>query len=61
MGKELIGAIEGGYGCATLAAATDIVLPIVNCPAYTDISSVTDDADVIIDFSHHSATATLVS
>ncbi len=61
MGKELIGAIEGGYGCATLAAATDIVLPIVNCPAYTDIGAVKEDADVIIDFSHHSATASLVS
>ncbi len=61
MGKELIGAIEGGYGCATLAAATDIVLPIVNCPAYTDISAVNEDADVIIDFSHHSATKSLIS
>lgn len=61
MGKELIGAIEGGYGCASLAAATDIVLPIVNCPAYTDISNVKEDADVIIDFSHHSATSSLVS
>lgn len=61
MGRELIGAIESGYGCATLAAATDIVLPIVNCPAYTDISDVKEEADVIIDFSHHSATASLVS
>ncbi len=60
MGKELIGAIEGGFGCATLAAATDIVLPIVNCPAYTDISLVREEADIIIDFSHHSATKSLV-
>lgn len=61
MGKELINAIEGGYGCASLAAATDIVLPIVNCPAYTNIADVKEDADVIIDFSHHSATGALVS
>lgn len=60
MGKELISAIEGGYCSATLAAATDIVLPIVGCPAYTDIAEVKEDADVIIDFSHHSATASLV-
>lgn len=61
MGKELIGAIEGGYCSATLAAATDIVLPIVNCPAYTDIAEVKEEADVIIDFSHHSATPSLLS
>lgn len=61
MGKELISAIEGGYCAASLAAATDIVLPIVNCPAYTDIAEVKEEADVIIDFSHHSATASLVS
>ena len=60
MGKELISAIESGYGCATLVAATDIVLPIVNCPAYTDIASVKEEADIIIDFSHHSATASLL-
>ncbi|MBQ8004915.1 MAG: 4-hydroxy-tetrahydrodipicolinate reductase [Clostridia bacterium] len=60
MGKELIGAFEGGYGSATLAAATDIVLPIVNCPAYTDIFLVKEEADIIIDFSHHSATKALV-
>lgn len=61
MGKELISAIESGYCSATLAAATDIVLPIVNCPAYTDIADVKEEADVIIDFSHHSATNSLVS
>lgn len=61
MGKELIGAIEGGYCSATLVAATDIVLPIVNCAAYTDIAEVKEEADVIIDFSHHSATPSLLS
>lgn len=61
MGKELISAIDGGYCSATLAAATDIVLPIVSCPAYTDIAEVKEEADVIIDFSHHSATASLVA
>ncbi len=61
MGKELISAIEGGYCSSTLAAATDIVLPVVDCPSYTDIENVKEEADVIIDFSHHSATASLVS
>ena len=61
MGKEVVSAVLGGYCSATLAAATDIVLPIVDCPAYTDIALVEEDADVIIDFSHHSATNALIA
>ena len=55
MGKELIGAIQSGYCSSALAAATDIMLPIVDCPAYTDIFDIKEDADVIIDFSHPAA------
>ncbi|MEE0968967.1 MAG: 4-hydroxy-tetrahydrodipicolinate reductase [Clostridia bacterium] len=61
MGKELTAAVKDGYCSASLAAATDILLPIVDCPAYTDIADVKEDADVIIDFSHHSATNSLIA
>ncbi len=61
MGKELVNAVNGGYCSSSLAAATDIVLPVLDCPAYTSIEDITEDADVIIDFSHHSATNSLLS
>ncbi len=54
MGKKLISLIENGYNGATLAAAVDIVKE--DTPNfYTDIADVTEESDVIIDFSHPSA------
>lgn len=54
MGKKLISLIENGYNGATLSAAVDIVKE--DTPNfYTDIAEVTEQADVIIDFSHPSA------
>ncbi|MBR4296235.1 MAG: 4-hydroxy-tetrahydrodipicolinate reductase [Clostridia bacterium] len=60
MGKEVVSAVLGGYAGASLAAATDVVLPIAPCPCYTELGSVKEEADVIIDFSHHSATNSLI-
>ena len=56
MGKELIASITSGYCGAELAAAVDITLPECDCPCYTSLADVTENADVLIDFSHHSAT-----
>ena len=54
MGKKLISLIENGYNGATLSAAVDIVKE--DTPNfYTDIAEVTEESDVIIDFSHPSA------
>lgn len=61
MGKEVVSAVLGGYGSAEIAAAVDVALPILDCPSYTDIADVREEADVIIDFSHHSATESLLS
>ena len=56
MGKELLASIASGYCGAELAAAVDITLPKVDAPAYTSLADVQEAADVLIDFSHHSAT-----
>lgn len=56
MGKELLASIAAGYCGAELAAAVDITLPECECPAYTALADVKEQADILIDFSHHSAT-----
>jgi len=61
MGQELTRAICAGYGGATLAAAVDLTLPTLDCPCYTDLDEITTEADVLIDFSHHSATERVLS
>ncbi len=61
MGKELVEAVQRGYKGSLLGAAVDVQLPIVDAPAYTKLEDVTEDCDVLIDFSHHSATATVVN
>ena len=55
MGEKLIASIESGFNGATVAAAVDINMPSGNYPCYRDISEVRENADVIIDFSHHTA------
>ena len=54
MGKKLISLINDGFNGASLAAAVDIVKGDED-NFYTDIADVTEQADVIIDFSHPSA------
>lgn len=56
MGKELIASAEAGYKGACLSAAVDPLMPSANCPSYTNLQDVREDCDVLIDFSHHSAT-----
>lgn len=60
MGKELLASIASNYCGAELAAAVDVILPECNCPSYTALSDVHESADVLIDFSHHSATGQLL-
>ena len=54
MGRKLISLINDGFNGASLAAAVDIVKGDED-NFYTDIADVTEQADVIIDFSHPSA------
>ena len=62
MGKEMLAAVAATDGRMTVAAAVDIAgLPIEGIPTYTTLSSVREEADVLVDFSHHSATADLLS
>ena len=60
MGEKLIASIESGFNGASVAAAVDINMPKGNYPCYTDIADVTEDADVIIDFSHHTSAPALI-
>jgi 4-hydroxy-tetrahydrodipicolinate reductase len=60
MGRELVASAMSGYHGATLVAAVDVVCPSVNGPAYTALADVTEDCDVLIDFSHHSATKSVL-
>lgn len=53
MGQELLRLLEKGYRGATLAAAVD---KFSNADGiYTSFDAVAESADVLIDFSHHSA------
>jgi len=54
MGKEVIAAVENGYRGAVLAFAADRA-----DSGFFPISTYSGDADVIIDFSHHSVTKEL--
>ncbi len=58
MGREVEEILLNGEGDAVLAAAVD--KNVASVP-YSKLSEYTGDADVIIDFSHHSATNEIVS
>ena len=53
MGQELVRLLAAGYRGATLAAAVDKFSDADGI--YPSLDAVTEDADVLIDFSHHSA------
>lgn len=61
MGKVCSDIIASGFCGATLAAAVDLQKPELDCPTYTSLTEVTEDADILIDFSHHSATDSILS
>ncbi len=55
MGLVCTEIITSGFCGASLAAAVDLSKPSLDCPSYTSLAEVAEDADVLIDFSHHSA------
>lgn len=60
MGRELVAAAAAaGVGVAAAVDVKDGALPGI--PTYTSLSAVTEQADVLVDFSHHSATPQLLS
>ena len=62
MGRELLAAITATEGRFAVAAAVDIAgAPIEGIPTYTTLSAVTEEADALIDFSHHAATADILA
>ena len=56
MGQEVVASAQSGYQGAMLTAVADVIRPELNCPCYTNLSDITEECDVLIDFSHHSAT-----
>ncbi len=61
MGQEMLAAAARTEGRVTVVAAVDISpLSLSGIPTYTSLSDVTEAADVLVDFSHHSATAALL-
>ncbi len=61
MGAEVKKMVVEGYRGATLFAGVDIVpVSIPEAPVYTSWSDVTDAPDCIIDFSHHTAIASML-
>ncbi len=60
MGKVVAETVSTGFGGAEMAAAVDVSLPASDCPCYTSLADVREDADVLVDFSHHSATDSIL-
>lgn len=56
MGREVINAINSDFTGVELMACVDVAKPEQPFPCYTKLSEVCEKADVLIDFSHHSAT-----
>ena len=62
MGREMLAAVAATEGRVSVAAAVDIApMDIPGIPTYTSLADVCEEADALIDFSHHSATASLLS
>jgi len=60
MGREVVLCAQNGYRGACLSAAVDVTRPEVDCPAYTALDAVREECDVLVDFSHHSATKSVL-
>jgi len=60
MGREVVLCAQNGYRGACLSAAVDVTRPEVDCPAYTALDAVREECDVLVDFSHHSATKSVI-
>lgn len=61
MGKEVAKLAESGYRGAELIGGYDIVTSDMgDVPVYTDYADIAETPDVIVDFSHHAAIASLL-
>ncbi len=60
MGREVVKAVSGTPGMS-VAAAVDRGSFASDVPAYTSLSDVKEECDVIIDFSHHTAAESVIS
>lgn len=61
MGQVCSHIIASGFCGASLAAAVDLEKPELDCPSYTSLADVREEADVLIDFSHHSVTDNILA
>jgi len=64
MGQAIVRAAESDTECRILAGIdinADSIAPVCKFPVYQSISDVPGNADVIIDFSHHTALPSLLS
>ena len=64
MGQAIVRAADPDNGCRILAGIdvnADSVAPACKFPVYQTINDLPDSADVIVDFSHHTALPTLVA
>lgn len=60
MGREVVLCAQNGYRGACLSAVVDVTRTESDCPAYTSFDAVCEDCDVLVDFSHHSATKSVL-
>ena len=62
MGREMLTAVAATEGRAEIVAAVDITgTEIAGIPTCTSLADVREEADVLVDFSHHSATCELLA
>lgn len=62
MGREMLTAVAATEGRDEIVAAVDITgTEIAGIPTYTSLADVREEADVLVDFSHHSATCELLA
>ncbi len=61
MGQELLALLSAPDAEDTLVACVDLRTEGLPAPAYENLADVREKADVIIDFSHHAATGTLLA
>ncbi|MBQ7319785.1 MAG: 4-hydroxy-tetrahydrodipicolinate reductase [Clostridia bacterium] len=59
MGQQVTATVTAGYRDTVLVAGVDTNPCTGSVPCYTSLQDVTQSVDCIIDFSHHSATASL--
>lgn len=59
MGREMM-ALFGEREYVKVVAAVDKNLPCLECACYAALEDVKEDADVVVDFSHHDATRSLL-